>query len=251
MEFKHWRDCDDPEWMLVWLQEQGHDPSQRKERLLAVACCRAIRDLLPEPQRQAVEVAERIAEGEQVPLPEELLDSVEEGEGYEMWGPIAEECTRAVAATFIDFRLHRVVAGCAAARAWANLLVRFPEHTQYPYQLQQLNHEGPRLLGEGIGREYYAAFDRHRKELCPLVEEVFGHLFHDVALDPTWLVGNPHVLRLATSIYESSDFTLAPILADALEDAGCTQATLLGHLRDPDLRHVRGCWAIDLLLGKE
>jgi hypothetical protein len=58
------------------------------------------------------------------------------------------------------------------------------------------------------------------------------------------------VQNLATSIYADHSFDRVPLLADALEDAGCTDAELLGHLRGPGT-HVRGCWAVDLVLGKE
>jgi hypothetical protein len=58
------------------------------------------------------------------------------------------------------------------------------------------------------------------------------------------------ILDLATSIYVSHAFDRIPLLADALEDAGCTDAELLGHLRGPG-PHVRGCWAVDVVLGKE
>jgi hypothetical protein len=57
------------------------------------------------------------------------------------------------------------------------------------------------------------------------------------------------VLVLATGIYADKAFNRTPILADALEDVGCTDAELLGHLRGP-VPHVRGCWAVDLVLGK-
>ena len=55
--------------------------------------------------------------------------------------------------------------------------------------------------------------------------------------------------KLAQAIYEERDLRRLPVLADALEDAGCEDADLLGHLRGPG-RHVRGCWALDLVLGK-
>jgi hypothetical protein len=55
---------------------------------------------------------------------------------------------------------------------------------------------------------------------------------------------------VAESIYEGRAFDRLPILADALEEAGCTDAYLLAHLRGPG-PHVRGCWAVDLVLGKE
>jgi hypothetical protein len=59
------------------------------------------------------------------------------------------------------------------------------------------------------------------------------------------------VLLLARGIYEERAFDRMPILADALQDAGCASDDLLGHLRDPHATHVRGCWALDLVLGKE
>ena len=60
----------------------------------------------------------------------------------------------------------------------------------------------------------------------------------------------PAAIALATAIYDDKAFDRLPILADALEEAGCTDAELLGHLRSPG-PHARGCWVVDLLLGKE
>jgi hypothetical protein len=58
------------------------------------------------------------------------------------------------------------------------------------------------------------------------------------------------VARLATAIYQECAFDQIAVLADALEDAGCTDKALLTHLRSPG-PHVRGCWALDLVLGKQ
>jgi hypothetical protein len=58
------------------------------------------------------------------------------------------------------------------------------------------------------------------------------------------------VTNLARTIYAERTFDHLPILADALEDAGCTEADLLSHLRSPG-PHVRGCWSLDLVLGRE
>jgi hypothetical protein len=55
--------------------------------------------------------------------------------------------------------------------------------------------------------------------------------------------------QVAKQIYDERAFEHLPILADALEDAGCTAAEFLDHLRSPG-PHVRGCWALDLILGK-
>ena len=67
---------------------------------------------------------------------------------------------------------------------------------------------------------------------------------------PAWLSWNGGtVAGLARSVYDERRFADLPILADALEEAGCDNAELLTHLRGPG-PHVRGCWALDLLLGK-
>jgi len=58
------------------------------------------------------------------------------------------------------------------------------------------------------------------------------------------------VVKLAESIYDERAFDRMPILADALEEAGCANADILAHCRQPG-EHVRGCWAVDLILGKE
>jgi hypothetical protein len=84
-------------------------------------------------------------------------------------------------------------------------------------------------------------------ELVRLFHEVFGNPFRPVAVDPSWLTTD--VRLLADGIYEERAFDRLPILADALMDAGCANDALLGHLRS-DGPHVRGCWALDLLLGK-
>jgi hypothetical protein len=70
----------------------------------------------------------------------------------------------------------------------------------------------------------------------------------NIRLDPAWLTST--VKQLAQSIYDEKAFERLPILADALEDAGCTSEDILNHCRQPG-EHVRGCWVVDLVLGKE
>lgn len=73
-----------------------------------------------------------------------------------------------------------------------------------------------------------------------------GHL-RFVALDPHWLSSS--VAALATGIKAESAYDRMPVLADALEDAGCHNADILAHCRG-DGPHVRGCWVVEMLLGK-
>jgi hypothetical protein len=84
---------------------------------------------------------------------------------------------------------------------------------------------------------------------CRLVRDIFGPLpFRPVTIDPTWLSST--VKRVAASIYSDRAFDRLLFLADALEDAGCDSETILNHCRHPGV-HARGCWALDLVLGKE
>jgi hypothetical protein len=81
-----------------------------------------------------------------------------------------------------------------------------------------------------------------------LLRDVFGNPFRPVSFSPEWRTDT--VLALARQIYESRDSDVMPILADALQDAGCGIADILDHCGGTKL-HVRGCWVVDLVLGKE
>ena len=83
------------------------------------------------------------------------------------------------------------------------------------------------------------------------LRDIFGNPFRPAPLDPTWLRWNEDTIpRLAQAIYDERRFQDLPILADALEEAGCTSGDILEHCRGPG-PHVSGCWVVDLLLGKQ
>ena len=81
-----------------------------------------------------------------------------------------------------------------------------------------------------------------------VIRDIFGNPFRPATLDPSWLTST--VVALARGIYEERAFDRMPILADALQDAGCDNEDVLNHCRGPG-PHVRGCWVVDLVLGKE
>ncbi|MBA4188406.1 MAG: hypothetical protein C0467_10415 [Planctomycetaceae bacterium] len=81
-----------------------------------------------------------------------------------------------------------------------------------------------------------------------LLRCVAGNPFRPVAFSPEWRSST--VVSLAQHIYESRDFSPMPILADSLQDAGCENDDILTHCRDATATHVRGCWVVDLVLGK-
>ena len=83
--------------------------------------------------------------------------------------------------------------------------------------------------------------------VCHLFRDIFGNPFRPVAFDPAWRT--EHTVGMAAKMYDDRDFAAMPILADALEEAGCDSADILSHCREPGV-HVRGCWVVDHLLGK-
>lgn len=87
-----------------------------------------------------------------------------------------------------------------------------------------------------------------RAALADLLREFFGNPFRPAAFDPGWRA--PYLLALAETLYDHRAFDRLPELADALEEAGCSNADLLAHCRSAG-EHLRGCWAVDALLGKE
>jgi hypothetical protein len=89
---------------------------------------------------------------------------------------------------------------------------------------------------------------QYRVHPAHYLREVFGNPFRPVAFSPAWRTST--AVSLAKQMYDSRDFSPMPILADALQDAGCTNDDILSHCRDPKHVHVRGCWVIDLVLGK-
>jgi hypothetical protein len=92
------------------------------------------------------------------------------------------------------------------------------------------------------------AYDVEHRSQCTLLVDIFGALLKPAAVEPEWLVWNGGaVVQLAQAIYDERRFEDLPVLADALEEAGCTEAVFLEHCRQPG-EHVRGCWLVDLLL---
>ncbi|MBM3980173.1 MAG: hypothetical protein FJ304_07780 [Planctomycetes bacterium] len=84
--------------------------------------------------------------------------------------------------------------------------------------------------------------------LPAILRDIFGNPFRPVTFAPEWRTDT--AIALARTMYEAREFSAMPILADALQDAGCDNDDVLSHCRAPGA-HVRGCWVCDLVLGKE
>lgn len=93
-----------------------------------------------------------------------------------------------------------------------------------------------------------AALEEGNKCFCNLLRDIFANPFCPATIDQSWLT--PNVVALARNIYDDRSFDRMPELADALEEAGCDSEDMLSHCRELG-EHVRGCWVVDLLLGKK
>ncbi len=93
-----------------------------------------------------------------------------------------------------------------------------------------------------------AALQAEEEFQARLARDIFGNPFRPVTFDPRWRSSNS--VEIARTIYEDRAFDRMPILADALMDAGCEEPRIIEHCNGPG-PHVRGCWVVDLVLGKE
>ena len=98
------------------------------------------------------------------------------------------------------------------------------------------------------------AIAEERSIQTDLLRCIFGNPFQAMEFDPAWVTAT--VASLAHAAYDERlepsyqlDHSRLAVLSDALEEAGCTDAAILDHLRSPG-PHVRGCWVIDSILGK-
>jgi hypothetical protein len=209
--------------MLRFLRGKAGD---RKLRLFAVACCRCIWGILPdERSRHALAVAEAFADG-----------ATGEDRLHAAW----------LAATEVSDTSQGSVWQRTAARAAEAAAAGRPEDAAA---------EASRRSGvaAALASPQHSVVSRQRRERhASLLHCVVGNPFRPApALDPSWAAWNGGtVAKLAAAIYDGRRFADLPILADALEDAGCADAAILAHCRGGG-EHVRGCWVVDLLTGRE
>jgi hypothetical protein len=100
---------------------------------------------------------------------------------------------------------------------------------------------------EAATGKWQTARSGEQKVQAALLRDIFGNPFRPVTFSPQWLT--PTVVAIAREMYDSRDFSAMPILADALQDAGCDSDDILNHCRGEG-PHVRACWVVDLVLGK-
>lgn len=265
MKEKQWLEATDPDILLDFIEGRLSD---RKLRLFAYACCRRIWHLIPDARsQQSVLVAENYADGsiteEEIGIQWQLArDASNEAErrSEEMipsWcdlDPVASPPPRWEEA--LDFAAaaceHCLESPSKQGAKSAAMCARFAAGTYAASQLP----DAPQWLAE---EEYFRMrCTKVRRiesdasavlgaEQAKLIREVSGNPFRPVAIDDRWLTST--VVDIAEAIYEERAFDRMPILSDALMDAGCDSEEMITHCRGNG-PHVRGCWVVDLLLGK-
>ncbi len=232
-------------WGLRGLTNLRNRRNGRKLRLFAVACCQRIRHLLAEADAvRALDLAEEYADG-QASEPKMLASSALVARMHAgVWDAYQAVCKASSRKPTYTFRRQYVdgpdyLAACAVWRStlWEEIKTNpDPPHQERPNAVA--------LAAKTLARETQADILR-----C-----VFGNPFRPLEMDPTWRTSS--VVALAHAAYDERRLPsreLIPlqlaVLADALEDAGCSEVTILEHLRG-GVQHTRGCWALDLVLGK-
>ncbi|VTT98985.1 Uncharacterized protein OS=Sorangium cellulosum (strain So ce56) GN=sce5710 PE=4 SV=1 [Gemmataceae bacterium] len=228
MDESGWCQAELPYYLL---RKYGKGVSGRKLRLFAAACCRRLWGHLPDDRRRAVELVEGYADGE--------VTARQWRDGRRTLRPADE-----VIVNGEDDDPTAIV-------AWYLLSSRPLEAAMYtPQNAVSLTHFPPPNPAPGDRTRPWTERQRRveRAAQVALLCGIAGGPTGPPALDPVWCT--PAVVALAAHIYAERAFERLPELADALADAGCADAAVLGHCRRPGPR-ARGCWVVDRVLGRD
>ncbi len=211
-----WSVCRDAAPMVAFVEKKATD---RKLRLFAVACARLLCDRLRGgDMRETLELGERLADG--------LASENDRLRGLTNLHDISLNYDSLTGCYWLTRPQEEVSAYNAALL----ILARFSGSCIFTNRISWK--EAARATGE---------------QQPDLLREIFGNPFAPVSVDPQWLT--PTVVDLARTIYDLKAFDRMSELADALQSAGCDNEAILNHCRTGG-PHVRGCWALDLILGK-
>lgn len=241
MDADAWLTATNPYPMFDYL---GRSVSPRKLRLFGIACCRRIWKLMPDDEcREAVILAERLVEGEASADDAERLCNRLKVEYLALCDRLGTQDKDA------HVRLWCIGAAKNLLQADERYLQDAPIRAGDADLLRVWNsassavgHYYVQWVGgpppDELYQEYQAQTD--------LLREILGNPLRPVAFDRSWRT--EAAVALARGVHVDRAFDRLPVLADALEDAGCADADLLGHCRGMG-SHLRGCWAVDQVLG--
>jgi hypothetical protein len=237
MNEQEWLVCADPYQMLNLLYETAGEVDARKLRLFACACVRRVWDQLGDGGREAVEVAERYADG--LAGKEELAAAHQHVQAQEV---DAEAAYRRCQGGWAEaWAAHAAWEAARAARSATDARGPSAYHAVLAVVRDRV-----RAVGVTERAAWDEAVEAEVVAQATLLRDLVNP-FGAWGIDPGWRTAE--VQALAEAIYRDRSFAELPALADALEDAGCADARVLDHLRGPGL-HARGCALVDLLTGR-
>jgi hypothetical protein len=224
-------DWDQSTDLQALLTAVGNKLDARKGRLFACGCCRLVWPLLADPaSRRAIEVSEDYAEGR--------VNARDLARAWrECWAADRPDSAGSAALdTASTSPSPAMVAHLAQRAGWWHAL-RAAGAGEPPWSPEQ--HDA----GHTARREM-------EQQQCRLLREITSNPFRRLWIDRYWCEANDGAVRhLATLIARERNFAELPVLADALEEAGCRNEVLLNHCRRAD-GHVTGCWVLDAILAR-
>ena len=232
-----WQTSNQSGLMLEWL-EANHCASARKKRLFAFSACRLGWDELRPEVRRFIEAAEDLVE---YPSPG-TANTLFQGQFHDALVSLHRvDLTNLESSTFhlVGYTVTSMGTTAAIIAAVEDLGEVAPPEAIAALVREQFR--TPSRKARWVSARLRDRIDTWPSDTRP----------PDLLLVREWLTWEGGLVTgLAQAIDEDRDWSRMPILADALEDAGCNEPALLDHLRQREA-HARGCWALDLLLGKE
>ncbi len=234
MNESDWLASEDAVGMIQFLHRsrriRWRSSRQRRARLFICGCFRQLWDYIDDPRsRGAVEMGERLADDT---IDMETIYAAMDRTDDSYHEALSREVAPLPPAQLARLELRSLVCFCLYPEPWK----RIRELEQDLNRLSEIEPTITSLCGATAR--------------SAIVRDLYGNPFSQVVPDSTWLDWNGAALcKMARTIHDEYRFEDLPVLADALEDAGCTESELLDHCRSAQ-PHVRGCWAVDLLLGK-
>jgi hypothetical protein len=231
MTEQEWLECADPQRLVGYMQGR-RIVSYRKMRLFACASCRRVYDSFRLGDvHPALLTAEAFADG--------LVGRAELKVARSKIGGVGAYSSASSASNMIGATVDDAT---YTAAEWAS------KHAANYFAFVEIGD----YITDANQETFYAARKNEATVQTVLVRDIFHNPFQPMpTIHAAWLVWNDSTIpKLAQAVYDERAFDRMPVLADALEEAGCSSEEMLGHCRGPG-PHVKGCWLVDLLLGKE
>lgn len=258
MNSTEWNSCRSPEPMLNCIRQRDY---RRKLRLFCIACCRRLGALLIDERSQlALETIENFVDGyatdAQLQEASKGAEQVFLSRRLRMLASLArpEQTEEAIQEAGGLFRLINAQAARDAHDAVDNDPAILAASVAWSATATDMELEGVgySVTDSVIGTAHQAAaavshLEDEESEQAELLREIFGNPFQETSLEQRFVT--PPIVAAARLMYDSRDFSQMPMLANALEALGCRGADIIEHCRSA-APHVRGCWVIDLILGK-